>query len=335
MLDLLEGRTEGIFRLVERELRCGCWTWNLHTNEMRWSRGYYDLLGIEPGQVTPCFAAILEVTHPEDRRPQAEVERVIRGASTVRRKFRVIRPGGVIAWLFCQIIVLVDSEGISQKALGICADITGRKEQLDSLRSADERYQALIKATNAVVWIAKSDGSIHELMNWETSRSEPQEVVLDSGWIELVHPEDKEQTLRTWEDAIRQKRSYGVVHRMRQSDGNYRWKRSSGQPVLDHHGKVKEWIGINIDLEYAPRRSYQRGPITGAQIRAGRGLLRWSVLDLADAAGVSRATIRRLEEVDGSSSQSDPALPPIEMALSNAGVEFFFPDIGKPGVRPR
>lgn len=63
--------------------------------------------------------------------------------------------------------------------------------------------------------------------------------------------------------------------------------------------------------------------------------MRWSVMDLAQAAGTSRATIRRLEELDGASLQNDPAHLSIEAALSKAGVEFFFPEAGKPGVRPR
>ena len=62
MLELLKGATEETFGVIERELRCGSWTWNLRTDEMQWSRGYYDLLGIEPGKVTPSFSAILQVT---------------------------------------------------------------------------------------------------------------------------------------------------------------------------------------------------------------------------------------------------------------------------------
>lgn len=336
MLDLLEYRNEETLRLIERELRCGCWTWNLGTNEMRWSRGYYDLLGIEPGQVTPSFSAILQVTHPEDRKPQAEVERFIRRASTVKRKFRVIRPGGSVAWIFCQIVVLVDSQGISQQALGICSDVTGGEEKLDSFRLADERYRALVQATDAVVWIAKSDGSVREVINWESKRSDSEDFVLDSGWLSLVHPEDREQTLRTWHDALRKKVSYDVVHRLRQSDGNYRWNRSRGQPVLDGQGNVREWLGINMNLGWGVQGlSNRKNGITGAQIRAARGLLRWSVLDLAKASGISRATIRRLEEADGLPSHADPALAPIERALCDSGVDFLFPETGKPGVRPR
>ena len=64
MLSLLQGGTEETFGVIERELRCGFWSLNLRATEMHWSRGYFDLLGIEPGKVSPSFAAILQVTHP-------------------------------------------------------------------------------------------------------------------------------------------------------------------------------------------------------------------------------------------------------------------------------
>ncbi len=332
MLDLLAGAAEGNFGVLERELRCGFWTWKLHTNEMQWSRGYYDLLGIEPGRVTPSFAAILQVTHPDDRGAQAEVERVIKQASTIRRKFRVIRPGGSTAWIYCQIIVFVNSEGIAEKAVGTCTDITAHQEELNSLRVAGERYRALIRATDAVVWIAKSDGRLHEVINCEHS-NEYQAAVLDTGWLQLIHPDDQAKTIRAREDAFREKRSYEIVHRIREVSGGFKWKRSTGQPVFDPAGNIREWLGISVDLERQSGRRNQR--ITGAQIRAARGLLRWSVMDLANAAKISRATIRRIEELDGPASPNDPALPDIEAALSKAGVEFCFPDAGKPGVRPR
>jgi PAS domain S-box-containing protein len=336
MLEFLGGPAEETLRLVERELRLGCWTWDLRTGEMRWSKGYYNLLGLEPGQVTPSFAAILQVTHPEDRKPQSEVERVIRRASAVKRKFRVIRPGGSTVWLFCQIIVLVGSDGIPEKALGICSNVTESEERQSLLRHVDERYRALVQATDAIVWIANSGGSVQEVMNWEHKRGDEEDPVLDGGWINFVHPDDRELTTRTWRDALRRKASYEVVHRIRQSDGSFTWKRSRGQPLLDDQGQVTEWVGVNIDLEPESRNiSSEKRQITGAQIRAARGLLRWSVMDLAEASGVSRSIIRRLEEIDGPAITGDVPLSSIEQALSDAGVEFLFSRTGKPGLRPR
>jgi len=333
MLDLLKGGAEDTFGVIERELRFGLWTWTVGAHQMQWSRGYYDLLGIEPGRVTPSFAAILQVTHPNDRGPQAEIERLISQATTIRRKFRVIRPGGSIAWIFCQIIVFVGSDGAANKAIGICTDITARQDQLNSLRVADERYRALVRATGAAVWIAKSDGEIHDVDNCDHGRNY-QTIASDPAWLQLIHPEDQAKTTAAREQASREKRSYDVVHRLRQADGSFKWKRSTGQPVLDDAGNIKEWLGVTMDLErQAGRTAAPR--ITGAQIRAARGLLRWSVVDLAQASGISRAIIRRLEELDGAPSQNDPALPAIEAALTRAGVELFFPEVGKPGVRPR
>jgi PAS domain-containing protein len=333
MFNLLQGGAEETFGVIERELRCGFWNWDLRTTEMQWSRGFHDLLGIEPGKVSPSFAAILQVTHPEDRGPQAEVEHVIKKASTIRRKFRVIRRGSNIAWIYCQIIVFVDAEGNSEKALGVCTDITAREDQLNTLRLADERYRALVKATGAVVWSAKSDGRIYQVMNCEHN-GELNAVGVDAGLLESVHSDDRERITRAREEAGRERRSYAVVHRLRQADGGFKWKRSTGLPILDDGGNIKEWLGISVDLDRGTGRAGSQR-VTGAQIRAARGLLRWSVIDLAGATGVSRATIRRLEEVDGLSSGDESILLSIEAALSKAGVEFFFSEAGKPGVRPR
>ncbi|MGS2723793.1 helix-turn-helix domain-containing protein [Porticoccus sp. GXU_MW_L64] len=47
--------------------------------------------------------------------------------------------------------------------------------------------------------------------------------------------------------------------------------------------------------------------LTGAQIRMARGLLRWSIQDLADAAGVGASTVKKLEK--GNEVARDVRLP--------------------------
>ena len=124
---------------------------------------------------------------------------------------------------------------------------------------------------------------------------------------------------------------------IRHPDGTYTWRRSQGEPILDDKGNVKEWLGLNVDVEQRTANASrpQLNRITGAQIRAARGLLKWSVMDLAEQSGVSRATIRRLEEIDGPPPQQERALTLIESALSRAGIDLLFPEVGKPGIRPR
>ncbi|MEM9578258.1 MAG: helix-turn-helix transcriptional regulator [Pseudomonadota bacterium] len=70
--------------------------------------------------------------------------------------------------------------------------------------------------------------------------------------------------------------------------------------------------------------------VTSAQIRAARGLLNWTVRDLASAAGVHRNTITRAEtDATGQGSARDA----IRSALELAGVEFIEENGGGLGVR--
>lgn len=60
--------------------------------------------------------------------------------------------------------------------------------------------------------------------------------------------------------------------------------------------------------------------VTGAQIRMARGYLRWSVKELAEASGVSSATIKRLELVDGVPQASKSSLTKIREAFEERGL---------------
>jgi transcriptional regulator with XRE-family HTH domain len=75
--------------------------------------------------------------------------------------------------------------------------------------------------------------------------------------------------------------------------------------------------------------------IASAQIRAARALLRWSAQDLADAAGVSMATIQRMEAIDGVPMGRVQTLVAVTGALEKGGVEFISRNGGGPGVRLR
>ena len=61
---------------------------------------------------------------------------------------------------------------------------------------------------------------------------------------------------------------------------------------------------------------------TGAQLRAARALLRLEKEQLAEMAGVSSATIRKLEAVDGTPDARTSTLRLLQDVLKKGGVEF-------------
>jgi len=76
-------------------------------------------------------------------------------------------------------------------------------------------------------------------------------------------------------------------------------------------------------------------PLTSAQIRAARALIRWSAEDLARHTALSATTIRRAELRPSATALTRANDQAIRRALEQAGVEFIDAEGGGPGVRLR
>lgn len=62
--------------------------------------------------------------------------------------------------------------------------------------------------------------------------------------------------------------------------------------------------------------------LTGIQIRMARAALRWSLHDLADRAGISRATAQRMEMDDDKPNANASSVMAVQTALEAAGCAF-------------
>ena len=74
--------------------------------------------------------------------------------------------------------------------------------------------------------------------------------------------------------------------------------------------------------------------ITVEQLRAARALMGWSQGQLAERAGMSLPTVKRVER-EGGPKVSDDARYALQQALESGGVEFIDENGGGPGVRLR
>ena len=75
--------------------------------------------------------------------------------------------------------------------------------------------------------------------------------------------------------------------------------------------------------------------LTGRQIRAARGLVGWTAVDLAAASQIGVATIRRSEVENGPARMTSANAAALQRALEEAGVEYIAENGGGAGVRMR
>jgi transcriptional regulator with XRE-family HTH domain len=74
---------------------------------------------------------------------------------------------------------------------------------------------------------------------------------------------------------------------------------------------------------------------TAEQLRAARAMAGISQEELAEAAGISKATIKRLESLKGRLSANTTTLDALRSALEARGVVFIPANGGAPGVRSK
>jgi PAS domain S-box-containing protein len=338
MLSFFPGEHDAIetHKYIEEKLALGLWTWDLETNAMEWSCGTFCLLGLQPNSVVPHFNVLADMIHPDDLCTPNDPSAAIRELP-IGREFRIIWRNGRIRWAVSQGEIVMGSDGRITRAIGVLQDITAQHDEFRKLRAAEERLRALNSALDAPIWIANATtGAITGIHNWGAIAADRSIDVLGEQWIELLHPDDRQAAVEAWNYARLRRGRYENEHRMRQPDGRYRWKHSCAMPVISSAGRIEEYIGVTFDIHASkemPPMADAEYRLTGAQIRAARAILRWSVRDLADNAKISPATIRRLEEVDGS--VRDDSIAPICRTFRSAGVEFFAAGNGKPGVSPR
>ena len=92
---------------------------------------------------------------------------------------------------------------------------------------------------------------------WEIFTGLSLEKSVGHGWLDAIHPQDRELTLEAWHEAERTGGLY-VEHRTRRAaDGEYRWFQTRGTRLGAEGGWEQEWFGTSTDI-HELRRSVER-----------------------------------------------------------------------------
>ena len=125
----------------------------------------------------------------------------------------------------------------------------GAREKEQTLRESEARYRALVTASAEMVWRANAWGEgFFVTPSWQQLTGQNENEMREFGWLQAVHPDDRERTRRLWERAMIEKRTYENELRVRTRDGSYRHFYVHAVPILAPDGNVHEWVGANIDI---------------------------------------------------------------------------------------
>jgi PAS domain S-box-containing protein len=153
---------------------------------------------------------------------------------------------------FLNNLVGIVRDGRLIRAWGSQRDITARKRIESALAASEQRYRALVTASSSLVWTADSRGEfITAQESWERYTGQPWAEHRGMGWLNALHPDDRDPVRRAWQRRVREPRPVHQDRARLWSVENNDYRRVVGRavPVLDADGSVREWIGAVTDVE--------------------------------------------------------------------------------------
>jgi signal transduction histidine kinase len=203
------------------------------------------------------MAVVFEMIHPEDREYAARtIEEIIRSGTHLKAEHRIVRPNGEVRFLQVLGTVKRDASGRAYELFGTCQDITDRKLAEQTLRrnqfylSEGERLAHMGSWASSKLGISWSDDlgiywsdEVYKIFGLDPRDGAP---TLEK-FLAVIHPQDRASMAETLKMMHEQHCGCDVTKRIVRPDGEIRYVRCVGIPVVED-GVFQGFHGTTMDV---------------------------------------------------------------------------------------
>jgi len=291
--------SEELTRLAMQAGRTYAFEWNPQTGDLRRSYNCAGLLRVSGDATREPWDDCIKRVHPDDRPALLHrISGLTPGSDLYEGEYRVIGLDGEIVHLHSTIRALFDGKGRPTRYVGIAADISLARRAEAALYESEDRFSSMADAAPMMICASGPDKQATFFNRaWLAFTGRSLEQELGYGWLEGVHPDDRQRTVAAYSSSFESRRKCHLEYRLRRADGEYRSIVCSGVPRLASSGAFGGYIATCVDitdLKRAQEEAFERQRLEGLRVLTGgiahdfNNLLAGIVLD-ADAAEMSLA----------------------------------------------
>jgi len=142
-----------------------------------------------------------------------------------------------------------DDAGRATERVAYFSDISTRILAERVNQETQERFKLAVEVVGDIIWTTNAEGHLNsEQRAWSEYTGQTFKEYRGLGWMRAVHPDDLDYVKQSWMGAVARGSKFISENRLRRHDGVYRLFSVRALPLLDEHGQVREWVGVNADI---------------------------------------------------------------------------------------
>ncbi|MDO8905568.1 PAS domain S-box protein [Hydrogenophaga sp.] len=241
-------RNELRFRLAAS--RGQVWEWDFDQGFIQPSDEFFVALGHAAPPADRLADAFLELLHPDDLpRLRVALKRFFKGEAPYQLEFRASDAQGRYRWFDTQGSGVRDALGHVTYMAGTVFETTERKALEEAQRQTLNQLETVANASPALFWTSGTDNRCDWFNQaWLAFTGRTMEQELGEGWLEGVHPDDRDTCLGAYLNAFEAREPFSMEYRLRHHSGEYRWLLDQGRPRFDADHRFIGYIGSCLDL---------------------------------------------------------------------------------------
>ncbi|NRD22648.1 PAS domain S-box protein [Winogradskyella litoriviva] len=246
----MQGKIEAAIRIGN----IGYWSWDIEKDEVYWSDLMYDIYDVDRGAKLK-YDTVLSRVHPEDRDFHDKItqDRIL-SKNTDPFEYRVLCTDQRVKYVTVQTEVIEDEQGNAIKFQGTVLDITEKKKAEIKLINSEKLFKRLI--SNAPIAILQSDKyGLCNYVNkeWLNYTGQTFEEAMEFGFVKAVHPDDREDVINKWKQAVATEENVNIVYRCLKKDDSISWLLNNSVKIYNANNEFSGFISSVIDITEAKK----------------------------------------------------------------------------------
>lgn len=153
-------------------------------------------------------------------------------------------------WFTVRVLPYRTLENVIDGVVITFSDVTAAKLLEATLRQQATQLRDILETLPMLGLGFRPDGSCEYVSRqWLEYTGAPEAEHLGYGWLEQVHPDDRERVREEWRRAVRSGAALDAEVRLRRGDGEHRLFVLRGVPIRDAHGEVARWYAACVDVQ--------------------------------------------------------------------------------------